>query len=198
MAHSRSNSYFSISLVTSWHAIPLDDLSRVICLKTVVFFERCARLFQKILVPLDGSEHSLKALEIAAQLAEKFSGKITLIHVYSVSMQPVMMPEPSTSGSLGMPILTNAEISRMIEATQKFGNRILDDGEQKVKTEKVQVKKLLIEGHAVQEIVRLANEDRYDLIVIGARGISHVREILLGSVTDGVIHHVRCPVLVIK
>jgi nucleotide-binding universal stress UspA family protein len=198
MAHSRSNSYFSISLVTSWHAIPLDDLSRVICLKTVVFFERCARLFQKILVPLDGSEHSLKALEIAAQLAEKFSGKITLIHVYSVSMQPVMMPEPSTSGSLGMPILTNAEISRMIEATQKFGNRILDDGEQKVKTEKVQMKKLLIEGHAVQEIVRLANEDRYDLIVIGARGISHVREILLGSVTDGVIHHVRCPVLVIK
>lgn len=197
MAHSRSNSYFSISLVTSWHAIPLDYLSRVICLKTVVF-ERCARLFQKILVPLDGSEHSLKALEIAAQLAEKFSGKITLIHVYSVSMQPVMMPEPSTSGSLGMPILTNAEISRMIEATQKFGNRILDDGEQKVKTEKVQVKKLLIEGHAVQEIVRLANEDRYDLIVIGARGISHVREILLGSVTDGVIHHVRCPVLVIK
>jgi nucleotide-binding universal stress UspA family protein len=155
-------------------------------------------LFQKILVPLDGSEHSLKALEIAAQLAEKFSGKITLIHVYSVSMQPVMMPEPSTSGSLGMPILTNAEISRMIEATQKFGNRILDDGEQKVKTEKVQVKKLLIEGHAVQEIVRLANEDRYDLIVIGARGISHVREILLGSVTDGVIHHARCPVLVIK
>lgn len=198
MAHSRSNSYFSISLVTSWHAIPLDDLSRVICLKAVVFFERCARLFQKILVPLDGSEHSLKALEIAAQLAEKFSGKITLIHVYSVSMQPVMMPEPSTSGSLGMPILTNAEISRMIEATQKFGNRILDDGEQKVKTEKVQVKKLLIEGHAVQEIVRLANEDRYDLIVIGARGISHVREILLGSVTDGVIHHARCPVLVIK
>jgi nucleotide-binding universal stress UspA family protein len=155
-------------------------------------------LFQKILVPLDGSEHSLKALEGAAQIAEKFSGKITLVHVYSVSVQPLMMPEPSTSGSLGMPILTGAEVTKMIEAAQNVGNRILDDGERRIKSDKVEVKKMLVEGHAVQEIVRIANEGNYDLIVLGARGISHMREILLGSVTDGVIHHVRCPVLVIK
>lgn len=155
-------------------------------------------MFQKILVPLDGSEHSLKALDVATRLADKFLGKITLIHVYSISVQPVMMPEPSTSGSVGMPIMTGAEVSRIIEAAQSVGNRILDDGEQRVKAENVQVKKTLLEGHAVQEIVRLANEGSYDLIVIGARGISHVREILLGSVTDGVIHHVHCPVLVIK
>jgi nucleotide-binding universal stress UspA family protein len=155
-------------------------------------------VFQKILVPLDGSEHSLKALEGAAQIAKKFSGKITLTHVYSVSVQPVMMPEPSTSGSFGMPILTGAEVSRMIEAAQEYGNRILENGEQRIKSEKVQVKKMLVEGHAVQEIVRLANEGNFDLIVVGARGISHMREILLGSVTDGVIHHVHCPVLVIK
>ncbi|MGA9388627.1 MAG: universal stress protein, partial [Candidatus Bathyarchaeia archaeon] len=51
-------------------------------------------LFNKILVPLDGSEHSLKALERATEIAKKFSGKITLIHVYSVSIQPIMLPEP--------------------------------------------------------------------------------------------------------
>lgn len=155
-------------------------------------------LFQKILVPLDGSEHSIEALEGAGQIAEKFSGKITLVHVYSVSVQPVMMPEPSTSGSLGMPILTGAEVTKMIEAAQNVGNRILDDGERRIKSDKVEVKKMLVEGHAVQEIVRIANEGNYDLIVLGARGISHMREILLGSVTDGVIHHVHCPVLVIK
>ena len=155
-------------------------------------------MFQKILVPIDGSEHSTKALDAAAQIAEKFSGTITLIHVYSVSVQPVMMPEPSSSGSLGMPILTGTEVTKIIEAAQKIGNRILDDGEQRIKSDKVQVKKILLEGHAVQEIVRIATEDDYDLIVIGARGVSHMREILLGSVTDGVIHHVRCPVLVIK
>lgn len=155
-------------------------------------------MFQKILVPLDGSDHSLKALEAAAQIAERFSGRITLMHVYSVSIQPVMMPEPSSSGSLGMPILTGTEVTKIIEAAQKVGNRILDDGEQRIKSDKFEVKKILLEGHAVQEIMRIATEGNYDLVVIGARGVSHMREILLGSVTDGVIHHVRCPVLVIK
>jgi nucleotide-binding universal stress UspA family protein len=153
-------------------------------------------LFQKILVPLDGSEHSLKALEEAAQIAEKFSGKITLIHVFSV--QPIMISEPSAVSSLNMPILTGAEVSMMIEAARKYGNRILDDGQQRTKGAKVQVEKMLVEGHAVQEIARVSNEGSFDLIVIGARGVSHMREMLLGSVTDGVIHHAHCPVLVIK
>jgi nucleotide-binding universal stress UspA family protein len=155
-------------------------------------------LFHKILVPLDGSEHSLKALERATEIAKKFSGKITLIHVYSVSIQPIMLPEPTTLGSPSIPILTGAEVSRIAEASRGFGNRILRDGEEKVKAEKVQVEKKLVEGHAVEEIVRAATEGNFDLIVIGARGISHIREILLGSVTDGVIHHVHCPVLVVK
>ena len=154
------------------------------------------KLFQKTLVPLDGSEHSLKALERAAQIAEKFSGKITLIHVYSV--QPIMMPEPSTVTSLNIPVLTGAEVSVMIEAARKWGNKILEDAEQRIKATNVQVEKLLVEGHAVEEIVRVANEGNFDLIAIGARGVSHMREMLLGSVTDGVIHHAHCPVLVIK
>jgi nucleotide-binding universal stress UspA family protein len=138
----------------------------------------------------------LKALEEAVQIAKKFSGKITLIHVYSV--QPIMMPEPSTVGSLSIPIITGAEVSTMIEAAKKLGNRILDDGEQRIKTSEIQVEKMLVEGHVVEEIVRVANQGSFDLIVIGARGVSHMREMLLGSVTDGVLHHVRCPVLVMK
>lgn len=155
-------------------------------------------MFKKILVPLDGSEHSLKALEQAGQIAKKFSGKITLIHAYSLSVQPIMLPEPSTLSSPSIPILTGADLSRIAEAARAAGKRILDDGEEKLRSQKVEVGKMLVEGHAVQEIVRVANEGNYDLIVIGARGISHIKEILLGSVTDGVIHHARSPVLVIK
>lgn len=153
-------------------------------------------MFRKILVPLDGSEHSLKALEEAAQIAKISSGKITLINAYSV--QPMMMPEPSASGYSGMPIFTGAEVSRITEAAQKSGNKILQDGEQRISATGVQVEKMLVEGHTVQEIVRAANEGNFDLIVIGARGISHFREMFLGSVTDGVIHHAHCAVLVIK
>jgi nucleotide-binding universal stress UspA family protein len=153
-------------------------------------------LFQKILVSVDGSDHSLKALEEAAQIAKMSSGKITLINVYSV--QPMMIPEPTASGYTGMPVFTGADLARITEAAQKSGNRILQDGEQRISASGVQVEKMLVEGHAVQEIVRAANEGSFDLIVIGARGISHVREMLLGSVTDGVIHLAHCAVLVIK
>jgi nucleotide-binding universal stress UspA family protein len=154
-------------------------------------------LFKKILVPLDGSEHSLKALDVAIQIAKKFDGKLTLIHVYSVATMIGIMPEPSITRA-SVPIVEAPDVSRWAEATRKIGSRILSDGEQKVKAAKVEVNTLLEEGHTVQEIIRVAREGNFELIVMGARGISHIREILLGSVSDGVMHHVACPVLVVK
>jgi nucleotide-binding universal stress UspA family protein len=155
-------------------------------------------LFGKILVPTDGSEHSSKALEVAIQIAKKFHGKVTIIHVYLVSVTPVIMPEPSTFTPPSAPMLAPAEISKITEASREAGKRILAEGEDKVKAEKVEVETMLKEGHTVQEIIKTAKEGNFDLIVIGARGISHIRELLLGSVTDGVIHHAPCPVLVVK
>jgi nucleotide-binding universal stress UspA family protein len=156
------------------------------------------QLFEKILVPLDGSEHSLRALKIAIQVAKKFGGKISLLHVYSVAVRPVIMPEPTTLTPPMIPVMTPEEVSRAVEVARGAGARILSDGEEKVKAEEVQVETLLKEGHIVQEIVNVAKEGNFDLIVIGGRGISKIRELLLGSVTDGVIHHASCPVLVIK
>lgn len=155
-------------------------------------------MFEKILVPLDGSEHSLRALDVGIQMAKKFGGKLALIHVYSVAVRPTIMPEPTTLTAPGVPVMAPLEISKMAEATRKVGNRILEDGEEKAKAEEVQVEKILVEGYVVQEIIRTAKEGSFDLIVIGARGISRIRELLLGSVTDGVIHHGSCPVLVVK
>ena len=155
-------------------------------------------MFKKILVPLDGSEHSLRALKIAVQIAKKFEAKITLIHVYSVGIRPVVMPEPTTLTPVGIPVMAPTEVSKVAEATRKAGAAILADGEEKVKAEGIEVETLLKEGHSVQEIVKTAKEGSFDLIVIGARGISKIREIILGSVSDGVVHNAPCPVLVVK
>jgi len=155
-------------------------------------------MFEKILVPLDGSEHSTRALGKAVEIAKKFGSKITLIHAYSVSVQPIMMPEPTAMSMPGIPVLTAGEVTRVTDAARKAGNNILQDGEAKVKAEDVEVEKLLLEGHAVQEIVRVAKEGNFDLIVMGARGLSKIKVILLGSVSDAVIHHATCPVLIVK
>jgi nucleotide-binding universal stress UspA family protein len=59
----------------------------------------------------------------------------------------------------------------MAEAARGLGRRILDDAEQKTKSEDVQVESILREGNTVQEITRLAKEDNSDLIVMGFRGL---------------------------
>lgn len=139
-------------------------------------------VFKKILVPLDGSEYSLHALEKAIQIAKKFDGKITLINVYSV-------------GSFNV---TPSQVFNYVLEMQKMGKIILSEGEKKVKDEGVQVETFLKEGHIVEEIIKKARESNFDLIVIGAKGISKIKEILLGSVSYGVTSHAPCPVLIVK
>jgi nucleotide-binding universal stress UspA family protein len=155
-------------------------------------------LFKKILVPLDGSEHSQRALEIAAQVAKRFKARITLIHVYSVTVPPVIMPEPTTLTPSGVPVVTPAELSEMVEAARGVGRKILAEAEGRLKSEGLQVDTSLKEGNTVQEITRAAKEGNFDLIVMGARGIGKLRELLVGSVSEGVIKHASCPVLVVK
>jgi nucleotide-binding universal stress UspA family protein len=155
-------------------------------------------MFDKVLVPLDGSEHSDRALEIAIQIAKKFRAKMTLLHVYSVIVPAVIAPEPTTPNPAGVPVVTSAEVAEMVEAAHIVGNRILAGGEQKAKSANVKVETVLREGNTVQEIVALAKEGEFDLIVIGARGISRIRELLMGSVSEGVIKNAHCPVLVVK
>ncbi len=139
-------------------------------------------VFEKILVPLDGSEHSLNALEKALQIAKKFDGKITLINVYSVS-------------SFRM---TPSQVFAYVVEIRKSGESILAEGKKIAFDEGIQVETLLKEGHIVEEILQKAREGNFDLIVIGARGISKMKEILLGSVSHGVTTHSPCPVLVVK
>jgi len=151
-------------------------------------------LFEKIIVPLDGSEHSVRALDNAIQIAKKFDGKITLVHVYSVL-------GPRRVYSIGMAetgIPAHELVSKLDEAAREAGARILEDGEEMVKAEEVQVETLLREGHAVKGILKTAREGEFDLIVMGARGLGKIKEIFLGSVSHGVTRHAPCPVLVVK
>ena len=139
-------------------------------------------MFEKILVPLDGSEHSFNALEKAIQIAKKFDGQITLIHVFSV-------------GTMSTP---SSEACESIQEMRKQGKSILARARKKVKAKKIPVKTLIKEGQTVNEILKAATDGDFNLIIIGARGISKLREILLGSVSDGVIRHATRPVLVVK
>jgi len=139
-------------------------------------------LFEKILVAVDGSKHSVRALEEGLQIAKLAGGKITLIHVY-------------WTGSIH--IITPYQDHRF-QAMRKKGERILADGKKRGKSEGVQVETLLLEGDIVDQIIKTAKDGDFDLVVAGARGLSRVKGLLMGSVSNGVTRNAPCSVLVAR
>jgi nucleotide-binding universal stress UspA family protein len=155
-------------------------------------------LFEKILVPVDGSDHSQRALETAIEVASKFRGNLTLIHVYQVPVRPVVIPEPTTLTPPPVTVIAPAEVAKVAEAAREAAMKILKDGEERAKAAGLDVEIMLKEGNASQEILKIVKEGDFGLIVMGARGISKLKEILVGSVSDDVIRNASCPVLIVK
>jgi nucleotide-binding universal stress UspA family protein len=153
-------------------------------------------MMEKILVAVDGSKHSQKALEYAVGLTEKFDGKITVINVYSI-----VVPQVQPIDGLSTPILsgTSAAIAvKIAEDAKRRGEQVLAECEQFAKARGVSVEKVLREGDAVNEIVAEAKEGKFDLVVVGHRGMSKLKELFLGGVSEGVSHKAPCPVLIVK
>ena len=149
-------------------------------------------MFNKILVPLDGSKNSQLALETAIELAKKFQSKITLIHISSLSAALPLDMYKSTK------LLNPDELANLISLTREDGYNILTQGKTMAEAHKVPVKTRFKEGHVIQEIVNTTREGGFDLIVMGVKGISKIKEIQLGSVSEKVFKNAPCNVMVVK
>jgi len=135
-------------------------------------------LYKKILVPIDGSAHSTRALQEAIKIAKTTSGTLTLLTV-----QP---SHPKISSPPKQPI----------NDTPK--SIILAEGQKLVQEQGVFAETVLLEGNVVDQIVNTAKEGNFDLIVVGARGLNRFEEVLLGSISHGVIEKAPCPVIVTR
>jgi nucleotide-binding universal stress UspA family protein len=144
-------------------------------------------LFSKILVGLDGSEYSLKALDFAIDLAKRYQSQLLLVHVVIRQIYAINPPEAG--------ILAGTAIIRELEAE---GKGILAKGEEAVKAHGLPVETRLKQGVPAEELLRTAVEDKVDLIVVGSRGLSQVKAFLLGSVSDKISHHAKCPTLIVR
>jgi len=155
-------------------------------------------MINRILVPIDGSEHSRKALEFAADIAGRFNASVVLVHVVSTAaLLPAPVPQvgvPVTPEGVPPPVFSK----KMAEDLAKLGSELLARGSSEVEKRGLTVKNVLERGEPVEKIVQTAKNERCDLIVIGARGLGKMRALLLGSVSDGVVHRAPCPVLVVK
>ncbi len=145
--------------------------------------------FGRILVPFDGSKDAEKAVRTAAVLASKFRSSVVVVHVYH---SPLM---PYAAGS-GMP---GPDYHELEQAAKEGGSAILARGLKLAEDAGLKAKgELLQSTSVVQAVVEYASDNGFDLIVVGTRGMTGFKKLILGSVSSGLASHSPCPVLVVR
>ncbi|MBS4024283.1 MAG: universal stress protein [Clostridia bacterium] len=146
---------------------------------------------EKILLAVDGSEASMKAVDEAIKFANAFKAEVDLVSV--VYEQPVFL----APGAITLPNLAETRkgiLDTVLEATSDMvghlANRFKENG--------LKVNTLVIQGKPAEEIIRLANDGSYNLVILGSRGLSGVKGYLLGSVSNKVANSVKTTVLIVR
>ncbi len=140
--------------------------------------------FATILVTTDFSEQALPALDTAAALARRLGSEVILLHVVEDELPPILL---ATKDSSREAILEDQRVSAR-SALQIYADRYLDGCKHRVVTEV---------GVPAREIARRAEAEKAELVVIASRGYGPIRQLMLGSTAERVLHRAPCPVLVV-
>ena len=141
------------------------------------------QIFSKVLVAIDGSEKCMDAAEYSICISERYNAQLYALNVIRV--------DPDLFISAKMPDY----ILEMKNESQKY----LDKVKLKAREKTIQIKTEIIASlNVAGGIVEYAKNKNINLIVIGTRGISGFKKLLIGSVASGVITYAHCPVLVVK
>ena len=134
---------------------------------------------KRLLLGIDGSEDSYKAASFAADLAERLGASVTLIYVVS---------DKSAVGFIAKPTYVNEEnvlAGGRLERPKKY-----------LQERNIPFDTIVEMGDPADVILRTADRG-YDAIVVGTRGLSGLREMVMGSVSQKIVQHSRIPVLVV-
>ena len=145
----------------------------------------------KILLATDGSEEADLALTTAADLAKSTDSELHVAYVFPTAVQ---RPFPN-------PILARPadEMEHELEEAMHQAQEFLDRQVERIKADGVTVAEThLVRGRPDREIVRISEELDAGLIAMGSRGLGGVRRALMGSVSDSVVRHAHCPVLIVR
>lgn len=145
---------------------------------------------EKILLPTDGSEHSLRAARYARKLLERSPlSSLTILHVSDI-------PKEVLAHGYMLEVTIDPQVIKDLTETQK--EQALNETKKEFLNVNFRIDTLNQIGNPVQIICDLVEKEGYDLIIMGSRGLGELKGILLGSVSDRVSHLAKCPVLIVK
>ncbi len=138
-------------------------------------------MLKTILVAFDGSEQSQKAFDLGLEISGKFNAKLLVIGI-------VRLPEPAIS----------VEIDAMLDRGKTHFAEEFAKLTEAAKQANVQLETEVGVGHPAEHILRYAEDNHADMIVMGRRGLTRATRWILGSVSERVMRYAHCPVTVVK
>lgn len=145
-------------------------------------------MYKKILVPTDGSAKADLAVQEGVRLAKALNAEMVAFHVVP-EIPAILTPYAARIGD---------SVRGIVEELEASGAEVLKNVEKNYGEEGFNLQTKIAHGDAAAQICSEAREGRYDLIVIGSRGLGEIKGFLLGSVSSRVVRHAGCSVLIIR
>jgi len=137
-------------------------------------------VFERILIAVDGSPQSEKTILVAVDLAGRYGSAVTVVHVREYERYE------GSDVDLGPPVTAEDLVEGVLARFRAAG--VDARGE---------IRRVSF-GHTAQQIVEVAAGSHADLIIMGSRGMTEWKSLLLGGVANKVVHHAVCPVLLVR
>ncbi|MCD4741489.1 MAG: universal stress protein [Desulfobacteraceae bacterium] len=137
---------------------------------------------KKILNPVDGSDHSMRATEYAIKLAKLMNAEIILLHCHA--RFPTILAEPNFQKA----------VNQITKAAEELVKPIVEMLEQ----DEVKFDVRFLEGNPGNRIPEVVTIEKIDMIVMGSRGVTNFSGLVLGSVAHQVLHKADCPIFISK
>jgi len=148
-------------------------------------------MFNRILLATDGSEGALKAARAAAEIAGRFGSSVTLLSVGQIPVINLFNYYPSMIEPEVLPENIEKRIIEHAQTALRETSKVFEEAQIPFDTR-------FELGHPADTICEISGTGKYDLIIMGSRGLSGLKGLLIGSVSTRVIHQCHCPILLIK
>jgi len=146
----------------------------------------------RILLPTDGSENATRAANLAIEVSKKFGAELVVLHVIAV---------PATGvAKAGLSHGYDVDLQEYFASARKKADTIVDEVIRLAEAENVKTTRLIREYafSIVETILEQATKSNIDLIVMGTRGLTGFKKLLVGSASSGVVNHAHCSVLIVR
>jgi len=150
-------------------------------------------MFERILIATDGSKFGEKAAKVGIELAKLFGGKVIIVYVADFSKY---IPSAGLISPFGG--VSPDAIDDVVASIREAGEKATLQVNELARASGITSERLIVEGNPPGEILRIAEDEKIDVIVMGSIGKTGLEKFLMGSVAEKVVHNSKLPVLIVR